>query len=80
MTDPYSLHPETCDPLALSGIDLAELIAERNEVPENYNMDFLSDVQVALDTALEKHNACGPHWYQGNGARPFIPENWNDIK
>lgn len=74
--DPYSVQPETCEPVALKGLDLAEHIAERAELSDGYDLSFLAPVQQALDEAIKAHNAAGPNWWVPNGKRPRIPENW----
>lgn len=74
--DPYSRQPETCEPVALASLDLAEHIAERGELSDGYDLSFLAPVQQALDAAIEAHNAAGPNWWMPNGKRPRIPENW----
>lgn len=74
--DPYAVQPETCEPVKLAGLRLAEHIAEHGELSDGYDLSFLAPVQQALDEAIAAHNASGPHWWMPNGKRPRIPENW----
>ena len=74
--DPYALQPHACEPTALAGLDLAEHIAERGELSDDYDLSFLAQAQQALDDAIAAHNASGPNWWMPINARPRIPENW----